>query len=129
MIKSTKKGQKSASSRKLTARSPGHVDAVRDSVRRSPKKSFQRRSQDLDISCSSVDRILKNDLQFYPCRIQIKQTLTQHDMATRVEMRQWFESKLEENSDFLQNVWLSGEAHFSLSGHVKSKNCVLGISS
>ena len=124
MIKSTKKGQKSTSGRKLTARFPENVDAVRDSVGRSPKKSLRRCSQELGLSCSSVHRILKNDLQLYPYRIQIKQTLTQNDMAKRVEMCQWFESKIEENPDFLQNVWFSDEVHFSLSGHVSNKNSV-----
>ena len=42
LIKSTKKGQKSISGRKLTARSPENVDAVRDSVGQSPKKSLWR---------------------------------------------------------------------------------------
>ena len=35
-----KKGENPISSRKLTARYPDNVDAVRDSIRRSPKKSF-----------------------------------------------------------------------------------------
>ena len=35
-------------------------------------------------------------------------------MAKHVEMCQWFESKIEENPDFIQNVWFSDEAHFSL---------------
>ena len=124
LIKSTKKGQKSTSGRKLTARSPENVNTVRDSVGWSPKKSLQRCSQELGLSCSSIHRILKNDLQLHPYRIQIKQTLTQNDMAKRVEMCQWFESKIEESPDFLQNVWFSDEAHFSLSGHVNSKNSV-----
>ena len=124
LITSTKKGKKSTSGRKLTARSPENVDAVRDSVGQSPKKSLRRCSQELGLSRSSVHRILKNDLQLYPYRIQIKQTPTQNDMAKRVEISQWFESKTEENPNFLQNVWFSDEAHFSLSGHVNSKNSV-----
>ena len=88
------------------------------------KKVTPRRPQELDLSRSSVHRILKNDLQLYPYRIQIKQTLTQNDMTKRVEMCQWFQSKIEENRNFLQNVWFSDEAHFSLSGHVNSKNSV-----
>ena len=124
LMKSTKKGQKSTSGRKLTARPPESVDAVRNRVVRNPKKSLRKRSQELSLSRSSVHRILKNDLQLYPYRIQIKQTLTQNDMAKRVEMCQWFESKIEENPDFLQNVWFSDEAHFSLSGHVNSKKSV-----
>ena len=85
LIKSTKKGQKSTSGIKLTARSPENVDAVRDSVGRSPKKPLQRCSQELGLSCSSVHRILKNDIQLYPYRIQIKQTITHNDMAKLVE--------------------------------------------
>ena len=108
----------------MTARSPQNVDAVIDSVGQSPKKSFWRCSQKLGLSRSSIHRILKNDLQLYPYKIQIKQTLTQSDMAKRVEMCLWFESKIEENPDFLQNVWFSDEAHLSLSGHINSKNFV-----
>ena len=124
LVKSTKKGQKSTSGRKFTARSPENVDAVRDSVRQSPKTLQRRCSQELGLPRSSFHRILKNDLQLYPYRIQIKQTLRQNGMAKRVEMCQWFESKIEENPEFLQNVWFSDEAHFSLSGHVNSKNSV-----
>ena len=51
LIKSTKKGQKSTSGRKLTVRSPENVDTVRDSVGWSPKKSLQRCSQELGLSC------------------------------------------------------------------------------
>ena len=35
-------------------------------------------------------------------------------MAKHVEVWQWFESKIDEMSDFLQNVWFSDEAHFSI---------------
>ena len=88
------------------------------------KKVTPRRPQELDVSRSSVHRNLKNDLQLYPYRIQIKQTLIQNDVTKRVEMCHWFGSKIEENRDFLQNVWFSDEAHFSLSGHVNNKNSV-----
>ena len=123
LIKSTKKGQPSTSSRKLTAKSPENVGTVCDSVARSPKKSLRRRSQEMGLSRSSVQRILKRNLQLYPYRIQIKQALTQNDMAKRVEMCRWFENKIEEMPDFL-HVWFSDEAHFSLSGHANSKNSV-----
>ena len=33
-------------------------------------------------------------------------------MAKHVEVWQWFESKIDEMSDFLQNVWFSDEALF-----------------
>ena len=61
-----KKAENPRSGRKLTARCPGNVDAVRDSVGRSPKDSLKRRSQELSLSPASLQRILKKDLQLYP---------------------------------------------------------------
>ena len=69
--------------------------------------------------------MLKNDLPLYPYRIQIKQTLTKNDMAKGVEICRWFERKIEEMPDFLENVWFCHEAHFSLSGYVNCQKSVL----
>ena len=41
-------------------------------------------------------------------------------------MCEWFCNVLENDENFLENVWFSDEAHFLLSGHVNSKNNVLG---
>ena len=60
-----KKAENPRSGRKLTARCPDNVDAVRDFFGRSLKKSLQRHSE----------RILKKDLQLYPYRSQIKHKL------------------------------------------------------
>ena len=86
LVKSTKKGQKSTSGRKLTARLPKNVDAVRDSVGRSPKKSLLKRSQKLGLCRLSVRRVLKKEILLYPYRIQIKQTFTHGDMTKHVNM-------------------------------------------
>ena len=45
-------------------------------------------------------------------------------MEKRVAMCQWFQEKLAAEPEFLENLWFSDEAHFLLSGHVNSKNCV-----
>ena len=63
-----------------------NVDAVRDSVKRSPKKSPRRRSQELILSRTSLQRILKKDLQLYPYRIQIKNKLKLADMEILVSV-------------------------------------------
>ena len=39
-------------------------------------------------------------------------------------MCEWFCDTIEDNPDFLDHVWFSGEVHFLLSGHVNSKNNV-----
>ena len=54
-IKNLKKAENPSSGRKLTARYPDDVDAVRDSDR-SPKKPLRRRSQELGLSRASLQR-------------------------------------------------------------------------
>lgn len=110
------------SGRPRTSRTAENIATVRDSVVRSPRKSLRRRSQELGINRESVRRILINDLHLYPYRIQIKQKLTPDDMRKRVTMCEWFSAKIDEDPNFLDNVWFSDEAHFLLSGHVNSKN-------
>ena len=112
------------SGRTVSARTQRNIDAVRDSVSRSPKKSLRRRSQLLGMSRESLRRVLKKDLHLYPYHIQIKQKLTEVDMKKRVTMCEWFCDTIEANPDFLNHLWFSDEAHFLLSGHVNSKNNV-----
>lgn len=112
----------SHSGRPKSSRSPANIDAVRESVGRSPRKSLRRRSQELGIPRESIRRILEQDLHLYPYRIQIKHKLTQRDKDMRVAMCRWFCDKIDEDPDFLDDVWFSDEAHFLLSGHVNSKN-------
>ena len=109
------------SGRPKTSRTPENIAAARDSVVRSPSKSLRRRSQELGIDRESV-RILITDLHLYPYQLQIKHKLTPDDMRKRVTMSEWFWGKIDEDPDFLDNVWFSDDAHFLLSGHVNSKN-------
>ena len=119
-----KKAENPRSGRKLTARSSDNVnDAVRDSVRRSLTKSLPRCFQELDLSRASLQRILKKDLQLYLYKIQIKHKLTA-GMKKHLVIYQWFENKIEEDPDFLDDVWFSDKAHFWLCGYINSNNCV-----
>ena len=61
----------SHSGRPMSITTPQNVNAVRDSVVRSPSKSLRRRSQELEIPRELVRRILLKDLHLYPYRIQI----------------------------------------------------------
>ena len=115
---------KGRSGRHRGARTPENIEAVRLSATRSPKKSCRRRSQELSLSRMSIVRILKLDLKLFPYHIQVKHKLTTQDQRARVAMCNWFNDKMEEDEDWIDNVWFSDEAHFHLDGHVNSKNCV-----
>ena len=95
----------------ITIRTPDHVTRVQESVGRSSSKSLRQRSQELGISVSSVRRMLVKDLQLYPYWIQVKHQLTETDMEKRVAMCQWFSEKIDNNEEFLNDVWFSDEAH------------------
>ena len=109
---------------RVSARREKNINEVGKSVGWSPKKSLWRCSQELGISREPLRRVLKSDLYLYPNQIQIKQKLTEPDMAKRVAMCEWFCDTIEDNPDFLDHVWFSGEVHFLLSGYVNSKNNV-----
>ena len=47
--------------------------------------------------------------------------LTPVDMGKRFVMCRWFENKIEEDPDFLDEFWFSDEAHFWFCGHINSK--------
>ena len=64
--------------------------------------------------------MLVKDLQLYPYRIHIKHELTETDKEKRVAMCQWFSKTIDNNEEFLNDVWFSDEAHFLLNGHANS---------
>ena len=105
-----------------SARSQENIDAIRDSIGRSPRKSLRRRSQEFGINRESIRRILVKNLQLYLYRVQIKHKLTQADMEKRVAMCRWFCEMVDENPDILDDLWFSDEAYFLLSGHVNGKS-------
>ena len=112
------------SGRKKSARTEENIAAVRNSVGRSPKKSVRRCSQELGMTRESLRRVLTSDLHLYAYKIQIKQQLTDADREKRITMCEWFCNVVENDENFLENVWFSDEAHFLLSRHVNSKNIV-----
>ena len=115
---------KGRSGRLRHARSPQNIQAVRRSVLRSPEKSYRVKCQEMGIAKESFRRILRLDLKLYPYRISVRHKLTPRDKRQRVDMCRWFSAKIEENAQFLDNVWFSDETHFFLSGHVNSHNSV-----
>ena len=68
--KLNKKAETPKSDRKLSLRTPDNKNAVRESVGRSPKRFFRRCSQELGLSCASVQKILIKNLHLYTCGIK-----------------------------------------------------------
>ena len=67
-------------------------------------------------------RILHNDLHYHPYKIQIVQALNTHDYGARVRFCQEMLDLINEDEDLVNNIWVSDEAHFHVSGFVNKQN-------
>jgi len=88
-----------------------------------PSISTRHRSQNLNISCTSLRRILNKDLGMKPYKVQLVQELKPHDYPMRFRFAQWAEQRLVEDEHFYRKIIFSDEAHFHLDGYVNKQNC------
>ena len=102
----------------ITARSPANVDRVRASVQQSPKKSLRHSSQELGISVTSLQRMLRKDLNKFPYKISTCHKLTDTDKQRRTEMCNRVAERMDRFQNWIDRVWFTDEAHFHLNGAV-----------
>lgn len=89
----------------------------------SPKKSTRRASAELDISQTSIIRILKSiGLKAY--RPKLIHGLLEDDPDRRLQFSEIMLNEIEENPIIADNIVWTDEASFKLSGHVNRHNCV-----
>lgn len=105
-----------------TVRTPQNIAAVREAVVRSPRRSTKQHALRIGISDSSVRRILHKDLNFHPYKLQIVQCLKPNDYQQRILFCETMLRMFQENDDQVNNLWMSDEAHFHLSGFVNKQN-------
>lgn len=105
-----------------TVRTPETIQAVNAAMQQSPQRSARRHAVSLGLSRRTMGRILFSDLKLHPYKLQIIQQLQPGDANNRINFAQMFLAKCEENEMFLNNVWMSDEAHFHLSGYVNKQN-------
>ena len=103
--------------RPRTSRTPENIEAVRQSVIQSPRRSARKQASALGISNHSVRRILHQDLHFHPYKVVVVQELIQQDWINRVETRQHLIERLPDAV-----VFFSDEVHFHISGCVNKQN-------
>ena len=100
-----------------TARSPQNIEAVRQSILRSPRRSARKHASALGLSARSVRRILHEELKFHPYKLVVAQELIPRDFDAREAACR---ALLDLPDDTL--VFFSDEAHFHLSGAVNKQN-------
>lgn len=110
-------------SRVRPVRSTENIAAVAESVRLNPRTSTRQRSQQLNISRTSLRRILHKDLGLFAYKVQLTQELKQNDHPLRYRFSVWALEQLEIDDNFAQKIIFSDEAHFHLGGYVNKQNC------
>ncbi len=109
--------------RPRTSRSDENVDTVMTAFCQSPKKSVRRASGELNLSKTTVHRILKGE-KMHPYRLHILHELFDEDLAARRAFAEEMLQVIENDDTFLHQLLFSDEAVFHLSGQVNRHNCV-----
>jgi hypothetical protein len=105
------------------SRSAENIERVQQSVNEAPETSCRRRSAQLEMSRTSLRRILKKDLQLYPYKVQLVQELKPADLRQRLNFAVKFQELARNEINFIENLIMSDEAHFHLNGFVNKQNC------
>ncbi|GFX33094.1 DUF4817 domain-containing protein [Trichonephila clavipes] len=77
----------------------------------------------LDLPRSTVQKIMRNILHYYPYMLQLVQELLPHDFETRHLFSLQFLARLEIDPEWPWNILWTDEAHFHLDGSVNTHNC------
>ena len=105
---------KGRSGRPRSARSAANLAAVQQELQNNPRMGTRRNGQP-QLSRSSFMRIIHEDLELHPYRIQKRHGLQQGDAARRLVFCNWL---LNRPQRFLREVIVVDEAKFSMNGSV-----------
>ncbi|GFX16657.1 transposable element tc3 transposase [Trichonephila clavipes] len=87
------------------------------------RASARRVAEALDLPRSTVQKIMRNILHYYPYKVQFVQELLPHDIETRHLFSLQFLARLEVDPEWPWNILWTDEAHFHLDGSVNTHNC------
>lgn len=113
---------KKGTGRRRFVRHAENIERVRNAFQQSPKRSAKRHSLTLNISERSLRRILHLDLKFHPYKTQVCQELDARHKLNRMECCQNILNAIQINPNFLNQLLMSDEANFYLSGFANKQN-------
>ncbi len=97
-----------------------NIENVKNNIKEFP--SVRKLEVKTGINRGSVHNILKNELNYFPYKVQIGQTLTKDSEKKRVEFCEKMLKRLETDPDFIHKIWFTDESHFYLNGFVNKQN-------
>ena len=106
---------RSVMDRPRSGQSEENVAAVRKAFDLSQEKSIRRAPSGFNIS-TSIQKIFRHKLRFFPYKIQVVQKLESQDYDSWVEMCETLLDHFQRGPFILEQMWFSDEALFHLSG-------------
>lgn len=110
------------SSKTRTARTPELVESAKQIVEEQPTISSRRLSQRLKISQSTAMKLLKEDLECFPYKVQVAQQLTNAAVEKRFNFAGELCQMIDDKSIDINKIIFTDEAHFWLDGYVNRQN-------
>lgn len=110
---------KGNSGRPKTGRTAENIRRVREAFTANPSLSTRRNG--LNLTQSTVTRIMRDDLKWHPYKIHVRHELKYQDFGRRIAFCTWFLANCH-NNRFLHNFVIGDEATFSLCGKVNTHN-------
>lgn len=112
------------SGRPRSARMLANISRTRESVEANESTSIRHRAQELNLSRSSLSRIMHHDLHLKAYKISLVQELKESDHQSRLNYCNWLLNQSVKDPDFWQKIIMTDEAHFHLSEAVINRqNC------
>ena len=100
-----------------------NIERVRQAFQCSPMKSVRTAARQLELlACSTVHKVLHNNLRLYAYKVQMLQALQPNDKPRRKEFVVNMLQQISENEAFLKRVCFSDEATFHVSGKLNKHN-------
>ena len=84
--------------------------------------SIRRASQQFMHGYSTVQRALRQHIDFLPYKAQLMQSLTCRNFAFRLVFARMVKTKIDQREININRTWFSHEAHFYLNGYVSKQN-------
>ena len=85
--------------------------------------SARRIARTLDRPTSTLLKIVRNILRYYPYKIGHAQELLPSDLSARATFALEFLARMEMDDDWPWKILRTDEAHFHLTGYVSTQNC------
>ena len=108
---------KGNSGRLITKRTAENIELVRHEIKEN--EQFSSRRNGTGISRTTLQRIIKNDLNYFPYKSRICHELLEGDFQRRVRFCRWF---LQKHERFIEDLIVTDEAAFHMNGLINKQN-------